>query len=305
MNRFERLLTMVPWLSQHQGISHQEVADHFEITLEQTIQDLMLLSVTGVGQYANQQFDVDYTGNKVRINDPLGLDKPFSLDSTEAACLLLGLDSLAQLPVQVTGFESEEIENLRNRIAKAVPLSEGVEVLPEELQESEIHSLIANAIAEQKQISFDYWNDGRDDVIRRTVSPSRLYTINQKSRVDALEHGKGWRSFRLENIDSLVVEKTDAVFDLPYEPMKTTEVEIEVPVAHMHVLENFTVVKRRKATKTLVVATVRVNDPRWLSRQILATGCAIKILSPNEISIKVDDYISQARSAYPKKNNSK
>lgn len=300
MNRFERLLTMVPWLVQHQGISHQEVADHFQISIEQTVQDLMLLSVTGIGQYANQQFDIDYTGNKVKINDPLGLEKPFSLDSTEAACLLLGLDALAQLPTQITGFEAIDIENLRNRIAKAIPLSAGVDVLPEQLQETEIHSSIATAISNQKQISFDYWNDGRDDVIRRKVSPSRMYTINQKSRVDALEHGKGWRSFRLENIDSLIIEDSEAVFDLPYEPMKTTDVEIEVPAAHMHALENLNVVKRRKVTKNLVVATIRVNDPRWLSRQILATGCAIRVISPNEVASAVSDYITEARTAYPK-----
>ena len=296
---------MVPWLVQHPGISHQEVADHFQISVAQTLQDLMLLSVTGIGQYANQQFDVDYSGKKVRINDQLGLDKPFTFDSTEAACLLLGLEALSQLPTQITGFESQDIENLKQRISDAIPLSEGIDVLPEVLQESELHSLIAEAIFNKKQISFDYWNDGRDDVIRRTVSPSRLYTVNQKSRLDALEHGKGWRSFRLQNIDSLHVEDQDAIFDVPYEPMKTSEVEIELPVKHLYILENFNIVKRRKSSKTLVRALIRINDARWLSRQVLATGCAIKVISPLEIANQVDVFIEEARTAYPRKPKSK
>lgn len=305
MNRFERLLTMVPWLVQHPGISHQEVADHFGISVAQTLQDLMMLTVTGIGQYANEQFDVDYTNNKVIVKDQLGLDKPFTFDSTEAACLLLGLDSLAQLPKQITGFELAEIENLRNRISKAIPLSDGVDVIPEVFQETELHATIAQAISDNKQISFDYWNDGRDDVIRRKVSPSRLYTINQKSRLDALEHGKGWRSFRLQNIDTLIVEKEEALFDIPYEPMQVSEVEIEVPVKHLHTLEGLNVSKRRKVTKTIVRATVLVNDPHWLARQVLGSGCAITVIAPQNVLDEVNAHIAQARAAYPKTTKSK
>jgi predicted DNA-binding transcriptional regulator YafY len=306
MNRFERLLAMVPWLVKHQGISHQEVADHFQITKAQMLQDVMLLTVTGIGQFANEQFDVDYSNEKIFVRDELGLDRPFSFDSTEAACLLLGLDALANLPAQASGFNISEIQSVRERISNAIPVPSGISVLQGNVEATQLMSDIAQALQDNLRISFDYWNDARDDVVRRTVSPYQIYSVNQVSKLDALEHGKGWRTFKLANIDSLVIEKELADFEnSSFTPMETIDVDISVPLRMHYLLEGFSVVKRRNIDKQTLKATILISQPIWLARQILASGCAIEVLGPDAVQEQVKSFIDTARAAYPRNSKPK
>lgn len=305
MNRFERLLTMVPWLVRHPGISHQEVADHFQISREQMLQDVMLLTVTGIGQFANQQFDVDYSDDKIIVHDQLGLNRPFSFDSTEAACLLLGLEALANLPSELSGFESSEVKSVREKIVDSIPLASGVNAVQEHLQSEELLTEIANAIKAEKRISFNYWNNARDDVVRRTVSPLRIYTVNQSSKLDAFEHGKGWRSFRIANIDSLKLLNDSVEFESTFSPMETFAVEIELPIKMHHLLEVFSVEKRKSTDTKTLRATVRIAEPMWLAKQVLASGCAIKVLAPDEVRSQVETSVLAARSAYPRNSKAK
>lgn len=299
MNRFERLLVMVPWLLKNQGISHQEVADHFQISKAQVLQDMMLLTVTGVGQFANQQFDVDYENDRIYVRDQLGLDRPFKFDSTEASCLLLGLQSLENIPKDISGFDVEEIQSVRERISSAIPINAGIHVVQTEL-DNEI-ALIAEAITEGKRITFNYWNDARDDVTPREVSPLRIYTINQIPKLDGYDHLKGWRTFRIQNMDQIL--KTAKVNDFNgdiFQPMNTVEVEISLPLKSSHLLEHFLVVKRKAISDSSVKATIRISEPLWLARQVLASGCTIEVLSPANVVETVDSYVASARSVYPK-----
>jgi proteasome accessory factor C len=296
---------MVPWLVRHPGISHQEVADHFQISREQMLQDVMLLTVTGIGQYANQQFDVDYSDDKIIVHDQLGLNRPFSFDSTEAACLLLGLEALANLPSELSGFESSEVKSVREKIVDSIPLASGVNAVQEHLQSEELLTEIANAIKAEKRISFNYWNNARDDVVRRTVSPLRIYTVNQSSRLDGFEHGKGWRSFRIANIDSLKLLNDSVEFESSFSPMETFAVEIELPIKMHHLLEVFSVEKRRSTDTKTLRATVRIAEPMWLAKQVLASGCAIKVLAPHEVRSQVETLVLAARSAYPRNSKAK
>lgn len=297
---------MIPWLVKNQGITHQEVADHFQISVEQMLQDVMTLTVTGIGQFPDEQFDVDYTNGRIFVRDQLGLDRPFRFDSTEAACLLLGLESLANLPSELSGFDRNEIDAVKERISKAIPISSGVNVIAEELQEGEIFEKIALAINQGNQVSFDYWNNARDDVVRRTVSPLRIYTVNQTSIVDAFEHGRGWRSFRLANVDTVCIESDKIDFESKsFEPMKTFEVEIQLPMKSVHLLENFVVVKRKNINEHLVKAVIKIAEPIWLARQVLASGCTIEVLKPDDIGSQVDNFVKTAQSAYPRSGKGK
>lgn len=299
MNRFERLLVMVPWLLKNQGISHQEVADHFNISKAQVLQDVMLLTVTGIGQFANQQFDVDYENDRIYVRDQLGLDRPFRFDSTEAACLLLGLQSLENIPQEISGVNHHEIESVRTKLIEAIPIHSGIYVVKPDLQ-AEL-DLIADSLKRGKRISFTYWNDARDDVTTRTVSPLRLYTVNQVPKLDAYDHDKGWRSFRVQNMDCIEISDLPISIETQtFEPMNLVDVEIKVPFSSIHQLENFIVAKQRTLGSDFVQVLVKISEPMWLARQVLASGCKIQVVSPEDVKVKVDEYVQSARSAYPK-----
>jgi proteasome accessory factor C len=297
---------MVPWLVKHPGVSHEEAALHFGISKDQLIQDLMLLTVTGIGQYPNEQFDLNYSDGRIYVVDQLGLDRPFTFDSTEAACLLLGLDSLASLPSEVSGFNQKEIVALIDRIKESMPLSDGVDAIQNDEEVDQKLSDIASAIAQGVKLGFEYWNDARDDVTYREVSPLRITTINQTSKLDAYQSDKGWRSFRVANIDSLKILPSPADFEgQEFAPMKTIEVDLVVPTRMHHLLESFSVVKRKKIDSLTTAVKVRIAQPVWLARQVLSSGCAIEIVGPQEIKTQVEQYVELARSAYPKTANNK
>ncbi len=297
---------MVPWLVKHPGVSHDDAAEHFGISKEQLLQDLMLLTVTGVGQYPNEQFDLNYNNGQIYVVDELGLDRPFTFDSTEAACLLLGLESLANLPHELSGFSQQEIFAVRDRIRDSIPLNNGVDAVQDDEEIDKKLTDIASAISQGKKLVLEYWNDSRDDVTQREVSPLRVTTINQNSKLDAYESGKGWRSFRVTNIDSLKIIDEMADFEgQEFTPMRTIEVDLIVPTKMHHMLESFSVVKRRKIDNLKTAVKVRIAEPVWLARQVLASGCAIEVVGPEEVKNQVTQHIDLARSAYPKKGKGK
>ena len=295
---------MIPWLVKHQGVSHQEAAEHFNISRAQLIQDLMLLTVTGIGQYANQQFDVDYENDRIYVRDGLGLDRPFTFDSTEASCLLLGIQALESIPEAVSGVNPNDLQMVRQKLQMAFPIESGINVINSDFDKE--LALIGEAISTKKMLEFDYWNDARDDLTSRLVAPFRLHTINQISKLDAYDSQRGWRTYRVSNMKNIRLSKS--VFtetSQSFQEMNTFEVDIAVPSSSLHLLENFSVLKRKSNKDNTTNATILISQTNWLARQVLASGCTITILNPQNVAEEVTKFINNARSAYPRPTGSK
>src|SRR5699024_11895698 len=79
-DRVARLLALVAYLDQHQGVSVAEVAEHFGVSEAQVLKDVDTLWVSGTpGQQHNDLIDFAYSDHEQHILtliEPQGMDRP-------------------------------------------------------------------------------------------------------------------------------------------------------------------------------------------------------------------------------------
>ncbi|MGB7818348.1 MAG: WYL domain-containing protein, partial [Ornithinibacter sp.] len=96
--RLSRLLTMVPWLVNRQGIDVQQAADDLGVSVEQLEADLNLLFLCGYGQMPDELIEADWEGGRVFLGNADSIARPLRLGVDEAVTLIVGLRALREVP---------------------------------------------------------------------------------------------------------------------------------------------------------------------------------------------------------------
>lgn len=221
------LLTLVPFLMEHERISVQDAASHFGVKPQQVREAVKLISVSGIpgetGQYQHGDlFDLawdDFEENdQIVLTNLVAIDDSPRFSGREAAALIAGLQYLSALP------ENADRTAVATLMAK---LSRGTSGLPSQfaVEGAETDStlaLIRDSVASGLQIEFDYVNS-RGDHERRRVDPLRIESM------DADWYLRGWchlreavRTFRLDRIGNPLVTT---------EPITTHAADVHLPDA--------------------------------------------------------------------------
>ena len=82
--RLSRLLTMVPWLVNRQGIDLQQAADDLGVSVEQLEADLNLLFLCGYGQMPDELIEADWEEGRVFVGNADTIARPLRLGVDEA-----------------------------------------------------------------------------------------------------------------------------------------------------------------------------------------------------------------------------
>lgn len=299
---FEDITLLIPWLQAHPGSTVPEVAEHFGLPKDRVAQYIQLAACTGPGFLHGELLDLRIEHESIFVDDSLGFDRPFRFDQVEAACLLLGLDLLARYPAAAVDLEPATIESARTKITDCLPKPPTVGLVPvAEHEEAESVRTVSQAVAEDRQIRFDYWNEARDDVGTRRVSPLELAVEDGVQVVRGFDHGKSaWRTFqlgRMQNLESLS-EPRDITGD--FAPMPTTWVSVRVPNAYRHVLERASRQRKVVTAKEHTTAEIGVLEPAWLARLVLTSGRKLEVLAPAEFADAVAVEVAAAEAAYSK-----
>ena len=97
--RLSRLLTMVPWLLNRQGVAIEEVAHEFGVTPAQVEADLALLFLCGTpGGYHGDLIEAEWESGRVFLGNADTIKRPLRLGVDEALALIVGLRALAAVP---------------------------------------------------------------------------------------------------------------------------------------------------------------------------------------------------------------
>src|SRR5665647_333696 len=100
LERTARLLNLVPYLVAHQGVSVEKLAEEFDVSESQLLEDLNTLWMCGLPGYTPLELiDLSFDSGYVTIWNAETLQQPRSLSRDEALTLVLGL-----------GYLSDEIE---------------------------------------------------------------------------------------------------------------------------------------------------------------------------------------------------
>ncbi|MGL5852534.1 MAG: WYL domain-containing protein, partial [Phycicoccus sp.] len=92
--RLSRLLTMVPWLVNRQGIDVAQAAADLGVSVEQLEADLRLLFLCGYGQLPDELIDAQWEEGRVFIGNADDIARPLRLGVDEAVTLIVGLRAL-------------------------------------------------------------------------------------------------------------------------------------------------------------------------------------------------------------------
>jgi len=95
------LLALPAWVADNPGVTIKEAAEHFGVTPAVIERDVNTLWVSGLpsGMHGDLvDFDAaDFEAGRLRLSEPLGLDRPVRLTRQEAISLLMALRVLADL----------------------------------------------------------------------------------------------------------------------------------------------------------------------------------------------------------------
>lgn len=207
------LLSLVPYLMDHDRVSVAEAAAHFGVPQEQIREAVRLIGVSGIpGETAQYQhgdlFDIAWDDfeddDQIVLTNLVAIDDSPRFSAREAAALIAGLQYLSALPEHADRAAIASLASKLSRGASAEPSQVAVAASDSDQTLALIHESVGNGV----QLEFDYLNSqGQSE--RRRVDPLRVESV------DADWYLRGWchtrealRTFRLDRMSNPSV--TDA-----------------------------------------------------------------------------------------------
>lgn len=291
-DRVRRMLSIVPWVAAHDGVSIEEICRRFDIDRDVLIADLNTVSYVGVAPYTpDVQVDVVIEEGKVWIHLPQWFDRPLRLTPEQGLSLVASAQSLLAIP----GADSEgPLARGITKIASTLGGGAGdaVEVKLGEASASTLATL-DDAIQQRHQVEIEYYTYGRDEVTRRTVDPYRLYADQGQWYLVAYCHlADGERVFRVDRINDVVASAATfspppdspalAVFrPSPDDPRVVLELE---PGARW-VAEQYPTEHVEERADGRVRVTLAVTARPWLERLLVRLGPDARVIdAPPELA---------------------
>ena len=291
--RLGRLLTLVPWLVRHDGVTIKEAAEHFGVSEQELEKDLWLLIVCGLPGYGPDQLvDIQFWDDGViHVLDPLTLNRPLRLTADEATSLLVAMRVLAQIVPP-----SRALMSASERLAEVTMNRASVGLVPEVVIDAgttaDVLACVSTALMESRTLEITYAGATRDEVTRRVIEPAALESIDGRSTVLAFcRTAEAMRSFRVdrilaatlgerfepdgpnrENYEGLAARSSDA---FTCSLLLDAEVRWAVDVHGMTITREF--------PDGGVEASMVVHDPGWIVRLVMTLRGHAELIAPQEL----------------------
>ena len=189
-SRLARLFDLVPFIVKHQGIPIAELAEKFQISVEQLEKDLWLLYMCGLpGQTPLELMEFEFEDGYVSVRNADELKAPRSLTQIELASLVIGLEILVSQGISGA-------EQLKNKLASKLSTEISYQPAKSDLYLPEI----SQAIQQNKVLSIIYNGKARE------VIPFETYTEDRTSYLRAFcKSAEDRRTFKISKIESLKI----------------------------------------------------------------------------------------------------
>ncbi len=306
-DQLTRLLTLIPWLVAHPGVTKADAARAFDITPAQLERDLEIAACAEVGRDALASLDIDYWDDEITVLEARTVDRPLQLRVDEAVTLLVGLRSLAAVPGLA---DRSVVDQALAKVEEAIGSLAGTvtEVEREEPPSSEISDEVQRGLTEGRLLRLRYWTPARDEVTEREVDPMRMVTVGRTGYLQGWCHlAEAVRTFRLDRITAV------EVLEYPASPPNAENLSdvaqpgsawIGSPGDHRVVLDLEPdarwVVDYHPVDEAVETSggglrvTLRTPDLAWARRLVLRLEGRATVVSPNELA---DEVVKTARQA--------
>jgi proteasome accessory factor C len=305
--RVERLLSLVPWVMAHTGVTVAEVCERFKITREELAADLDLLFMCGLPPFGPGDLIVAYIeGDQVVIEEADYLARPMRLTRWEAVRLLVTGRALARLEGVFEadslqrGLEKLEAALSPEEAAAAAALAERVAVELEGTGAEPMLAELRESIADRRRLKITYYSFGRDEISEREIDPYVVFGALGNWYVSAHDHSsEEQRVFRVDRIKEMTV--TDETFEPPegfdaasvargplFVPSShDVEVTLDLAPAAGWVREITPHDRADPLPDGWTRMILRTPHFQWLARLVLRLGEDVRVVGPPELAERV------------------
>ena len=284
--RLSRLLSVVPWLEQHPGVSVTEAAAHFGVTAKDFENDLWLTICCGLpGHGPDQLIDIQFwdEDGSIHVIDPQTLSRPLRLSGAEAMSLLVGLRLLAQVPGD---HDRSALASVTAKLEGAVDIAHGTTVVVDD-GDPRILAQVERAVQDRRAVRIVYAGASRDEVTERIVEPAEVLSHTGRAYLSGWCREAGaMRTFRLDRIRGAEVldeEVTPHSAHAQVPPASGVDVRLRLGPSSRWFLEGWDAVDVVSRDDGGVEATLTVADVDWLARVVLGQGGGAEVLGPESV----------------------
>ncbi len=275
-DKIGRILLQLQWLVQNRNVSMETFCEEFDLTRDEAIKNLSLLTYVGPGKYGGELVDIQYGDDEIRVIDSQGFDRPIRLNSFEVILLLLGLKHLIE-----ASDDAKDLKAVEKRLLSLITENESNN--DRDAYVANNRKLIEEAINRGQKINFDYINANLGSSNDRTVSPLRIYTEQNIDYVDAVTNDQDYiKSFRLERIQNI------GLMDIPNDMknVKTKQIikkSIKIVTKAWNYIRIFDLGVNYEIKKDQMILELDFYDEEFILDTILRLGPDVEIHSSNEI----------------------
>jgi proteasome accessory factor C len=307
------LLSLVPYLMDHDEVTVTDVATHFGISPERVRDAVNLIAMSGVpgdthqylhGDLFDIQWDEFENNDRIILTNLVAIDDSPRFSAREAAALIAGLQYLSSLP------ENADRDAIASLMAK---LTRGASSTPSQLAVAQPGSadtlaLIQSAVHGNRQLEFDYLN-ARGEQERRRVDPLRVESVDNDWYL------RGWchlreavRTFRLDRMSHPVVtdeaiaehagdiELPDSLFVGSADDLT---VEIELPAAAGALIADYLPEGTTGSIENdRMRVTLRVAHYHGLKRLVTGLAGVVTVVDPPEARAIVAEWAEAGAARY-------
>lgn len=314
--RLARLLTMVPWLVNRQGIDLRQAADDLGVSVEQLEADLNLLFLCGYGQMPDELIEADWEEGRVFVGNADTIARPLRLGVDEAVTLIVGLRALREVPgLGDRDAVERALAKLEDAAGSAAAPAARVRAEVADRGSSEVLARVRQAVTDRRRVHLRYLVPARDEATERDVDPMRVVGMDGRWYLEGWCHRAGdTRMFRLDRIEELTILDVDGTppaeareRDLSEGTFRPAPDDLVVTV---HLLPGATwVADYYPVESSEEVAAddggglrvrLRTADTAWLRRLIWRLGGRGVVLDPPEVVAEVAAGAAAALTAYGK-----
>lgn len=288
--RVARLLTMVPFFLEHEGISVEEAASHFGISTRALRADLATIFVSGTpGYLPDDLIEVAVDDSGIHVGNVRGIERPLRLSPREVTALVAGLKSLLAIPgLPERSVASSALEKL-TRVAGHASDDGPVEVTGESQVKPEVVNALRRAIREHQQVELEYV-DARDRATVRVVDAWRMLSDGTRWYLWGWCHLAGSeRHFRVDRVvsaRSILNGQCHAPEPTATDPApwtldrKAPRVMVTVGPGGRWLAESVPTEEIAELPDGALELTLRVRDQEWFARLLLRLGTDLRAVSP-------------------------
>ena len=289
-----RLLSLVPYLREHDGAAMADVARAFGISVRTLREDLNVLWMCGMpgltpGDLIEIDMDAVEGEGVIHLSNADYLTRPLRLSTDEALALVLGLRTLRE--IAGPGQRDAVDRALRKLEAASGSAPTGQASVRVTAAQDEVGARVAEGLQRGLRLDLTYDVASRAETTRRMVDPLRVFVLDGYGYLDAWCYSAtGPRTFRLDRIAA--AELTDipvAKHDVVLKDLTTGWFETlrDAPLVTLDLAPDVSWVAEYYPTEATVsqpdgglTVTLRVRDPGWLRALLLGLRGGATVVAP-------------------------